>query len=72
MSSDQTKAAERLRTAFELFQAGKEMMRQNLRRRFRDASEEEIDQRLRTWLQTRPGAEWGDGPIEGHRIRKHE
>jgi hypothetical protein len=35
-------------------------MLQNLRRRFPDASEEEIEWRLAAWLKERPGAEFGD------------
>jgi hypothetical protein len=35
-------------------------MRQNLRRRFPEASEAEIEARLIGWLQERPGAEAGD------------
>lgn len=57
---DSSLAARRFRTAMELFEAGVSMMRQNLRRRFPDADEEEIKTRLRQWLQERPGAEYGD------------
>lgn len=57
---DPSAAAERLRTALALFEAGVEMMRQNLRRQFPDANESEIQERLTTWLRTRPGAEYGD------------
>lgn len=53
-------AAERLRTALSLFEAGVEMMRQNLRRQFPDADEREIQERLTAWLRHRPGAEHGD------------
>lgn len=53
-------AAERLRTALALFEAGVEMMRQNLRRQFPDADEREIQERLTAWLRHRPGAEYGD------------
>ena len=52
--------AERLRLAFELFDAGLAIMRQNLRRRMPGASEAEIHAALNTWLQERPGAEHGD------------
>jgi hypothetical protein len=44
----------------ELFAAGEEIMRQNLRRRFPDATVEEIEERLLAWLHERPGAEHGD------------
>jgi hypothetical protein len=36
-------------------------MRQNLRRRNPEASEEEIEEGIREWLGRRPGAEHGDG-----------
>jgi len=57
---DPTLAARRFRTAMDLFEAGVSMMRQNLKRSFPEADEEEIKMRLRQWLQERPGAEYGD------------
>jgi hypothetical protein len=57
---DSALASRRFRTALDLFEAGVEMMRQNLRRRYPDASEEEIKTRLGHWLRERPGAEFGD------------
>lgn len=56
----------------ELFETGVAIMRQNLRRRFPKESEGEIDRRLTEWLRTRPGAEFGDAPSEGHRPRTHD
>jgi Rv0078B-related antitoxin len=56
-----TTAAERLRMTLDLFAAGEQMMRQTLRRRHATASAEEIEGMLNAWLQTRPGALWGDG-----------
>ncbi len=44
----------------DLFQAGVDMMRQNLRRQYRDESNHEIQARLIKWLSHRPGAEQGD------------
>jgi hypothetical protein len=35
-------------------------MRQNLRKQFPEATEAEIEKRLRAWLRHRPGAEHGD------------
>jgi hypothetical protein len=55
---------ERLRLAFELFAAGEEMLRQNLKRRFPDASEEEVEAHIQEWLRDRPGAELGDSAGE--------
>ena len=52
--------SERYRLTLELFAAGEEIMRQNLRRRFPDASLEEIEHHLTRWLHERPGAEHGD------------
>ena len=60
-----TTAAQRLQLAFDLFDAGVDMYRQTLRRRFPDADEQEIQRRLGEWLHERPGAAFGDvgGPI---------
>jgi len=53
-------ASERYRLTLELFAAAEEIMRQNLRRRFPDATPAEIEDRLTIWLHERPGAEHGD------------
>lgn len=47
--------------AFDLAETAEQMMRQNLRRRNPEASEEEIERGLLDWLHKRPGAEHGDG-----------
>lgn len=52
--------AEKLRAALELHEVGVALMRQNLRRRDPVATDEEIEARLRAWLQDRPGAKYGD------------
>jgi lauroyl/myristoyl acyltransferase len=57
---DSSLASRRFRTALDLFEAGVEMMRQNLRRRYPEASEAEIKSLLGQWLRERPGAEYGD------------
>ncbi len=54
------------RTTVDLFEAGVAMKQRSLRRRHPDASEEEIERRLRHWLHERPGAEYGDSP--GRRV----
>ena len=59
---------EKLRLAFELHEAGVSLMRQNLRRRFPEASEQAIDERLQAWLEERPGAEFGDAVGRGRRV----
>lgn len=43
-----------LRIAFDLFEAGEAIMRQNLRRRYPEASESEIEAKLIAWLRDRP------------------
>lgn len=53
-------AAERMRLALDLYEAGESLMRQNLRRQFPAAGAEEIERRLVAWLHQRPGAEQGD------------
>lgn len=50
------------RTTLDLFQTGCDLMRQNLRRRYPDVHEREIDRLLQEWLLERPGAEAGDCP----------
>lgn len=53
--------ATRLRTAFDLCEMGESMRRAQLRREHPDATDEAIEALLVTWLETRPGAEYGDG-----------
>lgn len=60
-------AAARFRATLDLHQAGIDLMRQNLRRRYPDESAAQISERVTTWLHTRPGAEHGDAP---GRVRK--
>jgi hypothetical protein len=60
VSADLEAAARRLQVAFDLFRSGEDMMRQKLRREYPDLSAWEIEARLVEWLQTRPGAEFGD------------
>jgi hypothetical protein len=54
-------AAARLRTALELQDLGIAMMTQRLRREHPGATDAEVRAWLRAWLDTRPGAELGDG-----------
>jgi Rv0078B-related antitoxin len=60
--SGANRSAEALRTAIDLFETGLAMMRQNLRREYPEATEQELGVRLRGWLHHRPGAEFGDCP----------
>lgn len=62
VQSPASSPAERLRTALEMCDAGVEMMRLNLRRRFPEEGNEQIAARLSAWLRERPGAEHGDAP----------
>ena len=62
MDLDLDRAAERLRVAFDLYQLGEDLMRQQLRRRHPGASAAELEDMLVKWLHTRPGAEHGDCP----------
>jgi Rv0078B-related antitoxin len=50
------------RATLDLFQTGVDLMRQNLRRRHPEATEEDTERLLREWLLERPGAEAGDCP----------
>ncbi|NQW02589.1 MAG: hypothetical protein HQ485_01015 [Acidobacteria bacterium] len=49
-----------LAVALDLFEVGVALMRQNLRRQFPAADDQDIDRRLHDWLRHRPGAEQGD------------
>lgn len=69
---DDATAAARFRVALELFATGEAIMRQNLRRRYPQASAEEIETKLVQWLQTRPGAETGDAPGKPYLLSTHE
>jgi len=61
-------AVQKLRTAFELHEAGVEMMRQKLRRENPDLEEDAIEKLLAKWLHHRPGAEHGDA--EGRPVNR--
>ena len=52
--------AAKLQLALDLFDSGVAMMRQTLRRRFPDASDQTLAEALAVWLRERPGAEHGD------------
>jgi hypothetical protein len=54
--------ARRSRQTFDLFEAGVSMKRAQLRRTHPSATEAEIEDLLRAWLRTLPGAEHGDAP----------
>jgi hypothetical protein len=60
MTPSSPSLADAFRATLDLFDAGLELMRQTLRRRDPEATEEEINVRLEQWLLDRPGAESGD------------
>ena len=62
MSGSRKTAVRRLRAALDLFLDGETLMRQNLRRQDPEATAEEIERKLTSWIRTRPGAENGDCP----------
>ena len=53
--------AQKLLLSLDMFEYGRDMMRQNLRRTHPCADAATIDALLLAWLRTRPGAELGDG-----------
>lgn len=61
MTLESSQAEGALQSTVDLFETGLDLMRQNLRRRHPDASDQEIERRLQHWLHARPGAEHGDG-----------
>lgn len=61
MASSPT-VARTFRLTLDLFDAGIQLMRQNLRRADPGANERDIDRKLGSWLRERPGAEHGDSP----------
>lgn len=69
---DREAVIERMRLTFELYEASVQMMRLNLRRRYPDAEDAEIERRIGEWLRTRPGAEHGDVSGPGFRVRKRK
>ncbi|MEO6595226.1 MAG: hypothetical protein ABIP94_10785 [Planctomycetota bacterium] len=52
---------QKLKMSLDMFAYGCDMMRQNLRRAHPAADAAAIEELLRAWLRTRPGAEFGDG-----------
>jgi hypothetical protein len=53
---------------FDLHRAGKDMMRQNLRRKYSEATEEEIQAKLVAWLRNRPP----DTPGKPYKFKHHK
>jgi hypothetical protein len=60
---------QRFHTAVDLWTAGVMLRRQTIRRARPEASARDVDLALSQWLQTRPGAEMGDGPPPEERTR---
>jgi len=63
--SERAAGRERMRIALDLYELGEAIERQNLRRQFSDATEEESEARVFEWLCRRPGAEYGDAVGRG-------
>jgi len=61
-SSGMNGAAQAFRATLDLFQSGIDLMRQNLQRRHPQATDDDIDALLQSWLLERPGAAAGDCP----------
>jgi len=60
----------RARTTFELYEFAEKVMRQNLRHRFPEERDEEIERRLVSWLRKEPRERWDSsvppaGPLPG-------
>lgn len=53
--------AEGIETALQLFDLAVDMLRARLRRERPGITEAELDEEVRRWVRTRPGAELGDG-----------
>ena len=70
MSDHDATVLARMDLAFDLYETSDEIMRQNLRRRNPEASEEEIEELFQQWLLERPGAEHGDASGPTFRVRK--
>jgi hypothetical protein len=51
----------KLEMSLDMFAYGCDMMRESLRRAHPTAGDDAIEELLRAWLRTRPGAEHGDG-----------
>ncbi len=51
---------DRIQMAFELYEVAEAMKRQNIRRRYPDLDEAEVEERVVEWLYRRPGVEQGD------------
>lgn len=58
----------RMKIAFDLYETAEIMMRQNLRRRYPEADEAEIERRFAAWLRRLPVKELGKAV--GHRTRE--
>lgn len=66
-ADDSLSLAEAFQVTLDLFDFGVEVMRQNLKRAYPSATDDEIDDRLDAWLHERPGAEEGDCVVSNGR-----
>lgn len=65
-ASDASAVADAFRDTLDLFGTGLALMRQNLRRRHPEASDDEVERLLDAWIVERPDAPTGDCP--GRRV----
>ena len=61
-----------MQMTFELYAFNEMMKRQQLRRRYPDASDSEIEEYVVEWLYRRTGVEHGDGDGATFVVREHE
>jgi hypothetical protein len=54
--------AQKFQLSLDMFAYGCDLMRERLRREHPGAAAAEVEEMLRRWLRTRPGAEHGDCP----------
>jgi hypothetical protein len=59
---DKGLAARKLRLALDMYEMGETFVRQRLRRQHPQASPTEIEEKVRAWRTSRPGAVHGDCP----------
>ena len=74
-SARDAEAQRKMEAALDLADTAEQIMRQNLRRRHPDATDEGMERLLVEWLHARPGAEHGDGcgrPVSWPRSREQE
>ncbi len=72
MDRPQLSIADKFRITCELRELGIEIMRQRFRRENPSASEADVDELLRRWIEDRPGARYGDVAGPGLKVTVFE